>query len=362
LTLKEISNIREAGQRISATEFNNAPEVAEWMGAIQAQDYSMAKWAIGCRLTDSSDEKVEASFDNGEIIRTHVMRPTLHFISSKDIYWMIELTAPRIKPSLKSWNKKFELTDSILTKCYNLIEKRLFKGQSLTREEFSEEFNKEKIRTDENRLYHILVCAELDGIICSGPRKNGKHTYALLSERVPYRKVYTRDESLAELAKRYFTSHGPATLLDFVWWSGLSVKEAGVALESVKSGLISENVDFKKYWFSISSLKSNYTGRSVHLLAAFDEFLISYKDRSAALSLSDNKKSVSTNGIFYPVIIENGQVTGVWKRLIKKNSVIIEIDLFSPKNNTSRSLIEEKCCQFGHFVNKVADIKFKSQP
>ena len=106
MTLKEISNIREAGQRISRTEFNTAPEVAGWMGAIQAQDYSMAKWAIGCRLTDSSDEKVEASFNNGEIIRTHVMRPTLHFISSEDIYWMIELTAPRIKPSLKSWNKK----------------------------------------------------------------------------------------------------------------------------------------------------------------------------------------------------------------------------------------------------------------
>jgi hypothetical protein len=362
LTLKEVSNIREAGQRISLTEFNTAPEIVGWMGAIQAQDYSMAKWAVGCRLTDSSDEKVEASFDNGEIIRTHVMRPTLHLISANDIYWMTELTAPRIKPGLKSWNKKFELTDSILKRCNHLIEKKLLNGLSLTRGEISEEFNKEKIKTDENRLYHILVCAELDGIICSGPRKNGKHTYALLRERVPYRNVYTRGESLAELAKRYFTSHGPATLLDFVWWSGLSVKEAGVALESVKSMLISEIVDFKKYWFTGSSPKSNSMGRSVHLLAAFDEFLISYKDRSAAISTSDNKKAVSTNGIFYPVIIENGQVIGVWKRQMKKNNVIIEIDLFSPKNKTSRSLIEEKCCQYGQFVNKVADIKFNSQP
>ena len=358
MTLKEISNIRIISQKIAATEFKTANEAVGWMGAIQAQDYSMAKWAIGIRSLDSTDEKIEASLDKGEIIRTHLMRPTLHFVSAEDIYWILELTAPQIKSSLKSRHKELELSESIFTKSSRIIEKALSNGLCLTREELAKEFNKARIKTDSNRLSHLLSRSELDGLVCNGPRKNGKHTYALLHERVPDKKIFPRDVSLFELAKRYFTSHCPATLQDFAWWSGLSGKEARRAMDSVKSGFITEIIGSEKYLFPNSSPVNNYDKTSVYLLPAFDEFLISYQDRSASLSSAYNKEAVSSNGIFNPVIVVNGQVTGLWKRSIKKNQVIINLILFQPHNKTLRNLIEKNAYAFGYFLNKETEVRY----
>jgi hypothetical protein len=360
VTLKEISNIRILSQKIAATEFKTANEVVGWMGAIQAQDYSMAKLALGIRTLESTDEIVEASLNKGEIIRTHLMRPTLHFVSAEDIYWMLELTAPQIKSSLESRHKELELSESIFTKSKCIIDKALSNRHNLTREELAEEFNNAKIKTDNNRLYHLLVRSELDGLLCSGPRKDGKHTYALLQERVPNKKSFSRDESLFELAKRYFTSHCPATIQDFVWWSGLSAKEARRASESVKYSFVTETIDSEKYLFPNSSFIISFDRTSVHLLPAFDEFLISYKDRSASLSFAYNKKAVSSNGIFYPVIVVNGQVTGLWKRFIKKNKVIIEPILFQQHNKKNRNMIEKSANSLGHFLNKEIEVRYKA--
>jgi hypothetical protein len=341
MTLNELSNIRLCNQKVVGTEFKTAKEVVGWTGAMQAQDYPMAKLAVGARMLNATDEKIESAFNNGEIIRTHIMRPTWHFVSSEDIYWMLELTAQKIKSSLKSRHKELGLTQALLTQSNSIIEKALQKGIFLTREELASEFHKVKINVAENRLSHLLLCAELDGITCSGPLKGKKQTYALLQDRVPYTKRLTRDESLTELAKRYFTSHGPATLQDFTWWSGLSATEAKLGLESVKPLLISETIDSEKYWLAQSSLKHASHNTSVYLLPAFDEFLISYKDRSASLSLTDNKKAVSDNGIFRPVIVANGQVSGLWKRTVMKDSVRVETSFFHPQPKMAKELIEK---------------------
>jgi hypothetical protein len=358
MTLNDISNIRLNSQKIVATEFKTANQIVNWMGAIQAQDYSMAKWAIGVRLLNPTDEGIETSLDKGEIIRTHLMRPTWHFVSAEDIYWMLELTAPKIKSSLKSRHKELELSESIFSKSNFIIEKALSFGLSLTREELAKEYDKAMINTNGNRLSHLLLRAELDGIVCSGPIKENKQTYALLNERVPCKKVLSRDESLGELAKRYFTSRCPATLQDFIWWSGLSVTEARLALESVKSSFISDTIGSQIYWFTNSFPQTVYDKSSTHLLPAFDEFLISYKDRSASLSLTDNKKNVSDNGIFRPVIVINGQVTGLWKRTIKKNIIIIETDFFLGPDKIHIDLIEKKANIFGQFLKKEIEVIF----
>ncbi len=193
------------------------------MGAMQAQDYAMAKWAIGARLAGTTDRKVESSINNGEILRIHVLRPTWHFVAADDIHWMLQLSAPKIKSSLATRHKQLELSESVITKTNSIIEKTLSKEIYLTRDELADEFHKAGIRTDDNRLSHILFRSEMDGIVCSGPIKENKLTYALLHERVPHKKEFSRDESLAELAKRYFNSRCPATLEDFIWWSNLTV-------------------------------------------------------------------------------------------------------------------------------------------
>lgn len=358
MTLKDIANIRLYNQQIAETKFRTPKDIVGWMGAIQAQDYAMAKWAIGVRLPKSTNISVEAAIDKGEIIRTHLLRPTWHFVLAKDIYWMIDLTGPRIKAALRSRQKALEITPSIIRKSNIIIEKALMGNKHLTREELVNELKKAKIATDNYRSSHLIVEAELEKIVCNGAIKNKKQTYALLHERVPGTKGLHKDEALAKLAKKYFISHSPATLEDFAWWAGLTFTDAKKALEMIKHGFISETFGSKTYWFTSSFSIPKTSKTSVYLLPAFDEFLISYKERSASLAADKNKTAVSINGIFYPTIVVNGQVTGLWSRMINKEKVIVEARFFQPHNKMIKNLVENGVKRFGHFLDKKTEVNF----
>ena len=355
----DISSLRLTNQQITSTSFKTVKELVGWMSAMQAQDYNQAKWAIGVRLPHLTETQIETSFNNGEIIRTHLMRPTWHFVSSDDIYWMLELTAPQIKSAAKSRNRDLELTEVILKRSQDILVKVLEGNKSLTREELCVHLNQAGINTEEQRFPHILMEAEINRVVCSGVMQGKKQTYALLEERVPIKKKLTKEEALAMLAKKYFTSHGPATLPDFVWWSGLPVTNARKALEMIKSEFVSVTVDNETYWFSEVVSPTVSLPDSVYLLPAFDEYLISYKNRSAAITIDHHKKAVSNNGIFRPVIVVNGQISGLWKRTIKKDTVLIELDHFRPHNKTERSLIAKAGELYGHFLGMHTEIRFE---
>jgi len=360
MTLSDIAKIRLQNQQIAGTKLKTAKELVGWMGAMQAQDYAMSKWAIGVRLPDSNHNTIESEINDGKIIRTHILRPTWHLVSADDIYWMLDLSAPRLKGFSKSWNKSVGLTDSILKKSSALIEKTLSGGKHLTRDEIVEVLNKNKINTDSLRNLHLFLNAELDGIICNGPNKGNKQTYALLKERVPKIKRYSKEESLARLAKQYFLSHSPATIKDFTWWCGLAPSDARNAVELIKSDLIKETIGEENYYLYNSFSIPKNDNPSVYLLPAFDEFLISYKDRQASLPIKNSLKAVSTNGIFRPVIVVNGQVTGLWKRTVKKDKVIIETGYFHPHNKSIKNLIEDAVSSFGSFLNKKTEVYHKA--
>lgn len=297
MALTEISNTRLVRQKIEAPEIKTVKDIVSWMGAIQAQDYPMAKWAIGVRMSDPSEKRIESSLDKGEILHIHVLRPTWHFISSDDIYWMLHLSAQKIKSSLRSRHKELELTESVITKTSGIIEKSLSNGLSLT-----------------------------------------------------------HDESLAALAKKYFLSRCPATLEDFAWWSNLSITDARKAIDFVRSDFFPETIGSSTYWLPYSFPTAGSGTNSVHLLPAFDEFLISYKDRNISLSLIHNKKTVTDNGIFHPPVVVNGHVAGLWKRTIQKNKVIVEMNSFQSFNKSARSLIDSKVHLFGQFLNKETEL------
>lgn len=361
MKLIDVATSRLITQQIAGTRFKTIKDLVGWMGAMQAQDYAMSKWAIGVRLPSLTEQKVEAAIDNAEIIRTHLLRPTWHVVSADDIYWMLELTAPQIKASLKSRHKDLGLSETVLAKSNAIIEKSVSGGKSLTRDELMGEIKKEKILTDENRLSHLLMWAELSGIVGSGTSKAGKQTYALLEERVPKPKPMTREETLEKLAKKYFTSHGPATLQDFIWWSGLSVGDAKSALEMAKPGLVSETIDSQIYWFENSFSMPLPEKDSVYLLPAYDEFIISYKDRTASLLFEHNNLTISNNGIFRPVIVVDGQVIGLWKRTVKKGKVLVETEFFERPNQITKQLIENAAMQFGNFLEKETEIKHAAE-
>ena len=321
------------------------------MGAMQAQDYAMAKWAIGVRLPNSTDKIVAAAIDKGEIIRTHLMRPTWHFVSSDDIYWMLDLTAAGIKNSMKSRHEQMGLTKSVFSKTAKIIEKELRDENHLTRDELVLKFNIAGISTGNNRASHIFFRLELDQLICSGSSKNGKPTYALLEERVPKKKSVPRDDALARLAGKYFSSHGPATLNDFIWWSGLSVKDARLATETVKDKFTIEQIDSQFYFFPDSFPPAKSAADSMYLLPAFDEFIISYKDRKASLTSEDHTKAVSNNGIFHPVIVSGGEVIGTWRRTVNKNKIEMETKLFNPAPASVEKKVERAFGLFKNFLN-----------
>jgi hypothetical protein len=249
MILTDISNLRLISQQIEGSKSRTVKELVGWMGAMQAQDYAMAKWAIGLRLPNTTDKLVETAVNHGEIIRTHLLRPTWHFVSANDLQWMLELTEPHIKASLKSRHNQLGLSDTIFRRSSSVIENALRGGKQLTREELLVELGKAKIVLDENRASHILARAELDGIVCSGATKNGKQTYALLDEWVPKTKPLNKEEALAKLARLYFISRCPATLQDFVWWSGLPANTAKQALEMVTSEFASVTIHSQIYWF-----------------------------------------------------------------------------------------------------------------
>jgi len=357
MTLTDIATTRLNNQQIATSTFKSAKELVAFMGAMQAQDYAMAKWALGVRLPKATDKQIQEAVDKGEILRTHVMRPTWHFVAADDISWMLELTAPRIRPLLKARQAELGLSETIVTKSFSVMEKVMTGDNHITREQLHTELGKVKIPTDENRLSHLMIAAELNGLVCSGAAQGNRQTYALLEERVKKKKKFTKEEALAELAKRYFLSHGPATIVDFAWWSGLAITDARKGLELVKSNFYSETIDSETYWFSDTIKSTKKNKQQVYLLPAFDEFLISYKKRTASLPAEHHVKAVSFNGIFYPTIVINGKVTGLWKRTIKKDKVLIETSFFSAHDKATKDLIEKRAQAFGYFLGKEIIIK-----
>jgi hypothetical protein len=351
-----IANARLLNQGIVSTHLQTPKDVVAHMGAIQAQDYPMAKWGIGLRLTDATDNMIEQALDNGEIVRTHVLRPTWHFVAAEDARWMIQLTAPQIQRSMNSWLEKLALDSITLNKSKALIEKALSGGQHLTRSELMDMLEKAGIKTNLGRASLLMFNAELEAIVCNGVMRGKQQTYALMDEKVPKGAVFTREEAIIELANRYFTSHAPATLADFYWWSGLPMGDAKKGVEELGNNFISEKINHQIYVFKAHN-KDFKVHQHLDFLPAFDEFMVSYKGRSDVIAPQFKNIVTTSNGIFKPTIVENGQVTGVWKRTIKKDLVVIETRFFESTHAVKRETIAKAMARFGNFSGLKIELK-----
>jgi DNA glycosylase AlkZ-like len=355
----DIAITRLRSQQLTSTSFTTPREIVAWMGAMQAQDYPMCRWAVGVRLPGTTDLTIEAAINRAEIIRTHLLRPTWHFVAAGNVYWLLELSAPQIKSAQSSRDRELELTETVYSKSNSIIEKALSSGMHLTREELVAELNKAGIATTQNRASHLFARAEVEKIICSGASRDGKPTYALLSERVPKTGELTREEALAKLARCYFTSRCPATIQDFTWWSGLSAGDARQALEMVKPDFNPETINGRTYWMTNDVVLQQPDQPSVFLLPTFDEFLISYTDRSASISgeFENHMKEISDRGVFRPIIVVNGLVAGIWKRIIKENRLLLELEYFTKPDDIISSSIRDAATHFGNFLGKKIEMK-----
>ena len=312
------------------------------MGAVQAQDFGMAKWGTGIRIPDCTEAAVEEAFNRGDILRTHVLRPTWHFVTPENIRWMLALSAAHIKATSRSRDRDLGITESLYFRTNHLICKSLEGNKQLTRDALGKELENAGIPVDTARLVHFLMRAEADALICSGAMDGKAHTYALLDERVPSVRMPAKEEALAKLTGIYFAGHSPATLQDFVWWSGLSSAEARIGMEAVRAELVSEKTDDGQTYYRIPDTSYNdlpAAEPSAHLLPAYDEYMIAYRDRRAVLSQEDHSKAISSNGIFRPVVLVNGIAVGLWKKSNGKQQV--QFDFFTPPDAAAEQLIRQ---------------------
>lgn len=347
----EIATRRLYNQRLSHTNFKTPQAVVQWLGAVQAQDYAGAKWALAQRMADTTDSALDQALADGSILRTHLLRPTWHFVTPEDIRWLLKLTAPRVLVALTSMDHQLELDKTILKQSNAILTKALQGGKQLTRTELESALHKRGIQTTNLRMTHFMMHAELDGIVCSGGRRGKQFTYGLLDERAPQTKSLTHEEALAELASRYFTSHGPATLADFVWWSGLTMTDARKGLEFVKSKLNSETVNSNTYWFPESTPQSKDKKLIVNLLPDFDEYIVGYTDRTAIFDTAHTDKLDSRGSVLaqYTIVI-NGKVVGTWKRTLKTNAVMIELSPFTKLTRMEHQAVVTATERFGKFL------------
>ncbi len=351
MTNLNIVHRRLYNQHIAGTTFEKPSDVVGWLGAVQAQDYLGALWAIGLRMRRATEAGIEQAIADRTIIRTWPMRGTLHFVTPEDVHWMLELLTPRIIAQAAGRHRQLELDEAMFARSKNLFTEALQGDKQLTRDEMYQLLERANISTAGQRGYHLLWRAAQEGLICFGAPSGKQQTFTLLDEWAPRTKRLERDEALAELTRRYFTSHGPATLPDFVGWSGLTVTDARAGLEMVKSHLGQELVNGQTYWLAPDGPAIKDNSPATYLLPGFDEYMLGYKDRTAALDpIHTQKITPGNNGVFSPTIVISGRVAGTWKRKVKKNAVVMTLSPFTALTEAESQAIAVAAWQYGAFL------------
>jgi hypothetical protein len=348
---------RLRNQLLVAADRKSPADVVSWLGAVQAQDFPAAKWGIGVRIPRSHDGDVEQAFNDGLILRTHVLRPTWHFVARSDIGWILPLSAPRVHAANAYYYRQSGLDAKALARSARILQRSLEGGNSLTRAELADCLKRARMPAEGLKLAYLMMHAELDGLVTSGPRRGKQFTYMLLEERAPNARRLGRQEAMIELVRRYFTSHGPATLRDFAWWSGLAAKEAQPAIEAVTPSLHREAVDGRIYFSGRHHARSSSRGASAFLLPNYDEYLIAYKDREPVVDALRAANMVArANGASPHHLIIGGRLAGSWSRTLHGNSVVIGVDPYHTLSAAEKRAVTNAVECYGEFLGMPATL------
>lgn len=324
-----------------------------WFGAVQAQDYHGAKWALALRCRDTDAAALDDAVNKAELLRTHVMRPTWHFVAADDIRWLLALTAPRVHAVNKYYYRKLELDEDTFRRSHIILAETLEGSRFLTRPQVARALEANGIIASGQRLAYILMHAELDALVCSGPLRGKQHTYALLDERVPPAPSLLRDEALAELTRRYFLSHGPATVHDFSWWSGLTVSDVRAGLKFIGSEVEKMEFDGKTYWTGAPFATAEAMEPVIHLLPNYDEHIVAYKDHGPSLdpAACDALSSRTDGPLDAHLVTRAGLIVGGWRRTLEKGGVVVRVHLLIGLRQNERAALDQAAEGYGTFMN-----------
>jgi DNA glycosylase AlkZ-like len=346
----DIAHRRLHNQHLSGDPLADPAAVVRHLGAVQAQEYAPAKWGLAQRTRGFDDAAVQRLVDTGAILRTHALRPTWHFIAAVDIGWIQALTGPRVHAFNAYYNRQHGLDDESARRTNQIIVSALRGGNHLTRPELTDVLAKAGHEATGNRLAYVVMRAELDGLIANGVMRGKQHTYALVSERAPHRIELAPDEALAELTRRYFTSHGPATVKDFAWWSSLTVTQVRRGLALLGSTVESTEVGGVVYWYVPAEAPPRDPSPTVYALQGYDEYGVAYTEGRAVINLAGRPVvDPSENRTVQPVVLDS-QVVGRWQRRVEKGRVVVEPQLLVAPTATQRRAAEREFARYAEFL------------
>jgi hypothetical protein len=359
---------RLRNQRLLGPALPSPGDVVRWLGAVQSQDYVGASWGVSLRCGGLTAAAFTQAFNAGQILRTHVMRPTWHFVAPEDIRWLQALTSPRVHKLNGFVYRSTELDEATCRRADRIIARTLRDRQGRTRSELAAALERGGVPASGLRLAYLVMRAELNAVICSGPMRGKQHTYMLLDERVPAAPALERDEALAKLALRYFRSHGPASAHDFSWWSGLTLVDARAGAEAVKSLLDSREIDGRTYWGPSETLppatrtvravrKTSPVGRGVaeplvHLLPNYDEHVVAYRDHSHSLDPA-TREALRTRGnapLAVHLVVRDGLIVGGWRRTFERGQAVVTTQLLTPLKPRETKALQQSAAEFGRFL------------
>jgi hypothetical protein len=306
--------IRLLNQQLISPQFTDPTEVVSHLGAIQAQDYRMMRWAVSMRTKRPSEEAFRKAYNSGEILRMHLLRCTWQLITAQDYSWMLELCAPKSIATLNGWMKsnKISIPEEELLPVQNIIEQTIGNKTNITKEDIADSLVQNGMQMDDYRISYHIRMAELNGFLISGDLHPSKATYCLASQKIKAATPICRDEALALLTTKYFQSRSPATLEDFEWWSGLNAKDCRRGIQLLGDRLHTESWKDREFYLLDSCRVQGFRKGCTQLLPPFDEYLIGYKSRDVVLPQEHRHHAHNNSGIFYPIIALDGVICGNW--------------------------------------------------
>jgi hypothetical protein len=356
--MTSIAGARLRAQRLTGKPFEDAIEAVRRMGAVQSQDDPAAKWALAQRLDGVTDAALDRLYDHGAILRTHVLRPTWHFVLPEDIRWLLELTGPRVLSGVAGRWRRLEIDREVIARAQAAWHGALAGGRSMTRAELGGALAAAGISPEGQRLPHLAMALELDGFLASGPRRGKQLTWALLEERAPASRSLEPEDALRELARRYFRCHGPAQVQDFAWWSGLTLAEARKGIALAGADLASRSIGGHDYWHG-PELDWRSAGKSaVHLLPNFDEYTVGYRDRSAMLHADYpfRPELFAFSSILSNVVTVGGELRGAWRKTANAKGVRVEVSPLARLSPSVRAGVEKAAGRFGRFLGRPVEV------
>lgn len=355
-----LARIRLHAQHLLGAPLGSAPEVVGWFGAVQAQEVGVAPWSLGQR-SRATHSDVAAALASGAIVRTHILRPTWHYVRAADLRWMMALSGPRVRARMRSMDKQIG-ADKLVARSNDVIAQALEGGHALTRTELAEALARKRIQAKGQLLGHLVMHAELTLVACSGPPKGKQQTYALVDERVPDRTVGpTGEEAIVELARRYVRSHGPATARDFSWWAGLTIKDARRGMEA--AGLETLTIDDRTYCFEPPLPSPRKSALRAHLLQAYDELGIAFTESRDVLDSGRFARPTPTAPMtFLHWFTIDGQVAGYWRRALARGPGEIDVAPARPLDAREWKAIDAEVARYGKFLGTESGYRKESLP